>query len=58
MTLLDGLFYDIDMNFNSLIAPDEYQIVRLFVSNMGVNFPCSTSDATVTYTNGLDLFCN
>lgn len=56
MTLLDGIFYDIGMSFTSSIASDNYQIVRLFVSNMGVNFPCSSSDATVTFTNGLDSF--
>lgn len=52
MTLLDRLYYDISTILTSSIVADNYQIVRFFVSNLGVNFPCTSSDATVSYLNG------
>jgi hypothetical protein len=54
MTLLDYQYYDVGMNFESSLAQDNFQIVRFFISNIGLNFPCASMVAPVTFSNGYE----
>lgn len=45
-------FYDMQLYLTSSLGADSFEIVNLFISNVGDNFPCLSYVRPVVYTNG------
>ena len=45
-------FYDLIVTVTSSLAIDQFEVVKLFISNVGDNFPCTSYLRPVTYQNG------
>lgn len=52
LTLNESKYYSMTFEVSSTLPTDQYEVLRLFVLNVGENFPCSSVSSTISYTNG------
>lgn len=46
-------YFDLKIKITSDLLPDQFQLQKLFIANIGDNFPCVSLQTPVEYKNGL-----